>query len=915
MLTGRRLALSDLLNPVGESPHLPSPNYSSSAAPTSPSLNGHLKRQLLHVGYKLNRKTTLSSVYEYPVGEIVEYPETGFEASGAIGHLFRMEASGEWISPAQNFAYSRGSPRGKEKNPVQVSLLVNSATGEPVLCNSRHSTCQGIKVCPFSDWHTDEDLSHSCASRDKLQARLDHAKFIQNEFSTPARAVFERTAAYITALKRFGCPSEGTEVNSEEDTSSSQTREERRALRRNYPEHVPNRCLGQLVFGLTFEGHPYIKCEHYSRMDRSHLFDCTIGSGCYDVDYLEAVFTEDAEEISRIEAEAEVKGYGPNTACDTVVNHSSQRLTCAWNHRYKNDTGDYVLGQPRLTSLSCSCTYREYEPLEEYREVCPYILVVSKGVHSHPVPLPEKTPPAVRAELETLTRQLDVDLADISPRYFLRHPIVKSYLAMRFPLIRNPMLSDLHVSLSNRSHLKIYLDAVKRECFPDGTGWQGLLQVKKQQNLCLPHDECYIRSMLEFSAEMAVSDEDDVEDDEGQSSVDPLRIAVCMTRAASHRFSQAQYLQSDIGFKRVIGFYEFEVASVDEYTNTSITLCRVYLTKQTAFAHLQALIEINRLITLDVGHGLHWRHIHGSTVDDYKGHILNWVVDQHRGQAKGLGLFVQQLAQSVPLKQDFHQLLRSVQELNPYEHLRRFLTLCTTHFSRNIRKCAVSQEVRNLMRSLDCVQHDNWEETLSEIRRLGGRAGENWVADKEHSKFAFPAICWERSYIPLEIWQARRRESNVVEIVHANVNLEGTQCTLVGGVMKGKHFDLMKQRALESREHLGIRESYSTKHRFENEIKNVKRRVHSRQQNLREEDKKIESHNVRIRELHTKWCKAKERLQNLGGGGNSERTHMFQSAQAAENRARELFFKQVKIGEGFAGKGSEKVHILLPAQR
>ncbi|KAJ3816363.1 hypothetical protein F5880DRAFT_1512730, partial [Lentinula raphanica] len=306
--------------------------------------------------------------------------------------------------------------------------------------------------------------------------------------------------------------------------------------------------------------------------------------------------------------------------------------------------------------------------------------------------------------------------------------------------------------------------------------------------------------------------------------------------------------------------------------------------------------------------------------DDYKGHILNWVVDQHRGQAKGLGLFVQQLAQSVPLKQDFHQLLRSVQELNP--------------------KCAVSQEVRNLMRSLDCVQHDNWEETLSEIRRLGGRAGENWVADKEHSKFAFPAICWERSYIPLEIWQACRRESNVVEIVHANVNLEGTQCTLVGGVMKGKHFDLMKQRALESREHLGIRESYSTKHRFENEIKNVKRRggfsgrpslsrfskllrkpsdvilvVHSRQQNLREEDKKIESHNVRIRELHTKWCKAKERLQNLGGGGNSERTHMFQSAQAAENRARELFFKQVKIGEGFAGKGSGKVHILLPAQR
>lgn len=58
-------------------------------------------------------------------------------------------------------------------------------------------------------------------------------------------------------------------------------------------------------------------------------------------------------------------------------------------------------------------------------------------------------------------------------------------------------------------------------------------------------------------------------------------------------------------------------------------------------------------------------------------------------------------------------------------------------------------------------------------------------------------ICWEKSYVPLEIWQARRRESNIAEIVHADVNLEGTQCTLVGGVGKGRHFDLLKQRTLK----------------------------------------------------------------------------------------------------------------------
>ncbi|KAJ3752188.1 hypothetical protein EV360DRAFT_55673 [Lentinula raphanica] len=694
-----------------------------------------------------------------------------------------MEGGGSWASPARNFAYSRGPPRGKERFPVEVPLLVSSATGKPVPCISRHSTC-----------------THSCATRDKLQARLTHAKFIQDESATPGRAVFEKTAAYITALKRFGCPAESSEVEYEENMDCFQTSaEERHTLRRGYPEHLSSRCSGQLVFGLTLEGCAYIKCEFYSHKDRSHLYDGTVGSGCYDVEYLEAVLTGDVEEISRIEAEAEVKGYGPNTGCDTVINCSSQRLTCAWSHCFQDDTGNVVLTQPRLTKLTCTCTFREYEPLEEYREVCPYVLVVSKGVHSHPIPFPEKTPISVKVELEALLRRLDVDLADISSRHFLRHPIVKSYLAMRFPLIQNPMLSDLHVSLSNRSHLKVYIDAVKRECFPAGTGWKGLLHLKEQQDLNLSPDEHYVRLLLEFPAETLAADDDDSNDDEGQSSSAPLRIAVCMSTTGSQCFSQAQYLQSDIRFKRVVGFYEFEIASVDENTNTSVTLCRVYLTRQTAFAHLQALKEINRIIMLDVGYGLQWRHIHGSAVNDYDGHIVNWVVDQHRGQAKGLGLFVQQLAQAVPRKQDFHQLLRSVQELSPYEHLRRFLTLCTTHFSRNIQKCAVSPEVRNLMRSLDCIRHDNWDETLSDIRRLGGRAGENWVSDKEQSKFAFPAICWEKSYIPLEIWQARRRESNVVEIVHANVNLEGTQCTLVGGVMKGKHFDLLKQCALQVR--------------------------------------------------------------------------------------------------------------------
>ncbi|KAJ3827330.1 hypothetical protein F5880DRAFT_1474690 [Lentinula raphanica] len=59
---------------------------------------------------------------------------------------------------------------------------------------------------------------------------------------------------------------------------------------------------------------------------------------------------------------------------------------------------------------------------------------------------------------------------------FIRHPIVQSYLTSRFPLLQNPMLSDVHISLSNQSHLKAYLDRAKKVHFPEGTGWTGKLQ-------------------------------------------------------------------------------------------------------------------------------------------------------------------------------------------------------------------------------------------------------------------------------------------------------------------------------------------------------------------------------------------------------------------------------------------------------
>lgn len=75
----------------------------------------------------------------------------------------------------------------------------------------------------------------------------------------------------------------------------------------------------------------------------------------------------------------------------------------------------------------------------------------------------------------------------------------------------------------------------------------------------------------------------------------------------------------------------------------------------------------------------------------------------------------------------------------------------------------------------------------------------DWVEDKITSKFAFQAMCLEKSFIPRSIWMAGDNTSNIIEVSHSDVNREGTQCSLVGGIEKGRHYDEMKLRTLEVR--------------------------------------------------------------------------------------------------------------------
>ncbi|KAJ7049809.1 hypothetical protein C8F01DRAFT_1264851 [Mycena amicta] len=290
-------------------------------------------------------------------------------------------------------------------------------------------------------------------------------------------------------------------------------------------------------------------------------------------------------------------------------------------------------------------------------------------------------------------------------------------------------------------------------------------------------------------------------------------------RRSSARIFPTLLLEASCG-----DYYEFELACMDREANTSAIFARVYVNQQSAQAHFLVFKMIHEIVLQDTGNVLEWRHIHGSEDEkSWEGRILSVTVDQHRGQALGLGLYLQWVARQMPETMDIHEPWRTIQSLDPYEHLRRCMRLCTLHLYRNIKTSKVTDEVRWNMRSLICVEHDDWDGTVEAVR-ASGKAGAAWVQDKETCKFAFPGMCAEKSFIPTMIWKAGDRTSNLIETAHRDVNREGVHCSLVGGLQKGFAFDMMKLKTLQAYQEYGVNPSYRSTHIAENAFINLKRR-------------------------------------------------------------------------------------------
>ena len=83
------------------------------------------------------------------------------------------------------------------------------------------------------------------------------------------------------------------------------------------------------------------------------------------------------------------------------------------------------------------------------------------------------------------------------------------------------------------------------------------------QDKTLEPDHQYIQRMEKFSLEGVDIDEDDDPEDCDGGVRNFIHVIVCMTPVNSQRLLRAQFVESDIAFKHVSGFLEFEIGGLE----------------------------------------------------------------------------------------------------------------------------------------------------------------------------------------------------------------------------------------------------------------------------------------------------------------------------------------------------------------
>lgn len=264
-----------------------------------------------------------------------------------------------------------------------------------------------------------------------------------------------------------------------------------------------------------------------------------------------------------------------------------------------------------------------------------HLVILSKGEHNHPPPPLQRIAPDIKANI--LKAVHEFGLAEATARKL----IASSHLSIM--LNGEEKLRHEHLSLLNQSSVNHIIRTERAKEYPFGTDFIGVQHLMTCQN---PSDP-YIREATMYP--------------------DGKFIILCQFKWQSQLLFDADELHADKTFKRT-NCQEFEINVYSHETRHIGTIARVYTDAEDELGYYRAFSLVFKTAEQDIGRKLPWGHL--ASIGSGNHRIKAVLVDEHGGQIKGLGRY---LEEQHPRKE-------------ASSHVLALVKTCQVHYERSIKR-------------------------------------------------------------------------------------------------------------------------------------------------------------------------------------------------------------------------------------
>ncbi|CAB4403556.1 unnamed protein product [Rhizophagus irregularis] len=417
----------------------------------------------------------------------------------------------------------------------------------------------------------------------------------------------------------------------------------------------------------------------------------------------------------------------PVNNCFTVLHNNSKKKLCPHPHRSGN-----VIKQGLIIQKSCGVKYSKLIPLDLNK--CPYIILVSRGIHSHSPPPPSRVPISIHNRLQELINQANSDTIDVNPTYILTGNLIKTYFGIEY-------LAEVHASLNNADHLRYYVDKIQKEIHPQGHELLGVIY-NYSQNI---DNFCEYVKRLEFFEDSHV-------------------MIICTTSEQLSEWMKCDHFQIDLSFKHIVGeMNKFEVNHYSNQHNLILTFARIFTNHATIVAYQRIFKALFDLIYQLTGLTLKFNHIHKT----------GWsciIADLDIAQAKGLGIVLNDIDRTKSWE----------------EHLIHIFKSCKVHYQRQVFYFIVQWLISNMLALLTAESENEINQLFENIKTDENTA--DWVAFYQQ-KWVIGSLNKCMSKINNEIWITAPDNTNTAEAAYALSNRRGKNLKIVIAILQGRKLD------------------------------------------------------------------------------------------------------------------------------